>query len=156
MAKTRLGFDIGSSSIKVAVRQGGSFRVEEVRLPENMLDGSGNIALPHAFAQFLQQLKKELSLPRGKAALVLLAEKFMGREDMGGGDIKLLFALALYLNWIRMLMALLAGCLAGLVLAALMGKKRSAAVPFGPFLAVGALAAVCFGDPLLQWYFSLF
>ena len=71
MAKTRLGFDIGSNSMKVAVRKGDSVRVEEIRLPENMLDGSGNIALPHAFAQFLKQMKKELSLPRGKAALVL-------------------------------------------------------------------------------------
>ena len=70
MAKTRLGFDIGSSSMKVAVRQGGSVRLEEAALPENLVD-SGGIALPHAFAQFLRQAKKDLRLPRGEAALVL-------------------------------------------------------------------------------------
>ena len=71
MARTQLGFDIGSSSMKVAVCRGDSLRVEEVRLPENMVDGAGNIALPHAFTQFLKQKKKELSLPGGRAALVL-------------------------------------------------------------------------------------
>ena len=71
MAKTRLGFDIGSNSMKVAVLQGDSVRVEDVRLPENLVDESGNITLPHAFSQFLKQKKKELSLPHGTASLVL-------------------------------------------------------------------------------------
>ena len=71
MARTRLGFDVGSSSMKVAVLRGETLRTEEVRLPENLVDGSGNITLPHAFVQFLKQTKRELSLPRGPAALVL-------------------------------------------------------------------------------------
>lgn len=71
MARTQLGFDIGSSSMKVAVLRGGTIRVEEARLPENMVDGNGSITLPHAFVQFLKQQKKELSLPGGPASLVL-------------------------------------------------------------------------------------
>lgn len=71
MAKTRLGFDIGGSSVKVAVLQGGACRIEEAPLPENMVDSSGSVTLPHAFVQFLKQMKKELALPRGRAALVL-------------------------------------------------------------------------------------
>lgn len=71
MAKTRLGFDIGSSSMKVAVHQGGKLRIEQVRLPENLVDEAGNITLPHAFVQFLKQIKREMSLPRCPAALVL-------------------------------------------------------------------------------------
>lgn len=71
MAKTQLGFDIGSSSMKVAVLRGEALRVEEVRLPENMVDGNGGIVLPHAFVQFLRQTKKELSLGGGPASLVL-------------------------------------------------------------------------------------
>lgn len=71
MARMRLGFDIGSSSMKVAVLRGEGLRVEEVRLPENMVDGAGNITLPHVFIQFLKQMKKELSLPGGPAALIL-------------------------------------------------------------------------------------
>ena len=71
MAGTQLGFDIGSNSMKVAACRGGSVEVEEIRLPENLVDEAGNITLPHAFAQFLKQAKKELKLPGGKAALVL-------------------------------------------------------------------------------------
>ena len=99
---------------------------------------------------------KACIVPAVLLALVLGLEKLQDKEVMGGGDIKLLFALALYLSWAQLLFALLAGCIAGLVYALPAGKKSVKAVPFGPFLAAGALAAVCFGDPLIQWYFNLF
>lgn len=80
MAKTRLGIDIGSSSMKVAlVRDGAVTRIETVRLPDNMVDPTGAITLPHAFAQFLRQTRKELSLPRVPAALVLPAAQVICR-----------------------------------------------------------------------------
>jgi len=107
--------------------------------------------------QGLWEAVKAAAVPAALLALVLLLEKLSGREVMGGGDIKLLFALALYLTWAELLLALLAGCLLGLLWAALAGRKKAgAAVPFGPFLSAGALAAVCFGGPLLDWYFGLF
>lgn len=71
MGKTRLGFDIGSNSLKIAVLRGDEVSVEEKRLPENMTDAAGQITLPHVFTQFLRETRKELSLPRGPAALVL-------------------------------------------------------------------------------------
>jgi len=71
MGKIRLGFDIGSSSLKIAVFRSGGPQIEEVRLPENLVDGTGTVSLPHAFAQFLKKTRKELSLPRSQAALVL-------------------------------------------------------------------------------------
>ena len=71
MGKIRVAFDIGSSSLKAAMLRGDGVWIEEVRLPENMVDETGTILLPHAFAQFLKQVRKELSLPRGAAALVL-------------------------------------------------------------------------------------
>lgn len=104
----------------------------------------------------LLETLEALVIPATLLALVLLAEKLLGKEVMGGGDIKLLLALALYLSWAQLLLSLLAGCLVGLAFAVLTGRKRGAAIPFGPFLAVGALAAVCFGDPLIEWYFGLF
>lgn len=96
------------------------------------------------------------AIPAAVLGLTLLWEKRSGREVMGGGDIKLLFALALYLNWAQLLLALMAGCLLGLAWAALTRRRKGATLPFGPFLAGGALAAVCFAGPLLDWYFSLF
>lgn len=71
MAKVRMGFDIGGSSLKVALLRGSKARVWQIRLPANMVDENGVIALPHAFVQFLKQTKKELSLPHAQAALVL-------------------------------------------------------------------------------------
>lgn len=97
---------------------------------------------------------KALAVPAALLALVLALEKLWGREAMGGGDIKLLFVLAMYLNWGQLLLSLLAGCFLGLVWTAI--ARRRGAVPLGPFLAAGALLSVCFGGPLLEWYFSLF
>lgn len=66
----KLGFDIGGSSLKIAVVREREVRLEEMRLPENMVD-EGGVILPHVFAGFLKQAKKELALPRGDAALAL-------------------------------------------------------------------------------------
>lgn len=71
MGKLRLGFDIGSSSLKIAVIERGKLGLEEVRLPENLVDETGAVARTHAFAQFLRQTRKDLALPKGPAALVL-------------------------------------------------------------------------------------
>lgn len=105
----------------------------------------------------LLEVFKAAAVPAVLLALVLALEKLSDREVMGGGDIKLLFALALYLTWAELLLALLAGCLLGLLWAASAGRKgKGRAVPFGPFLSAGALLTVCFGGPLLDWYFGLF
>lgn len=53
------------------LRDNSLVRLEKVRLPENLVDERGTIALPHMFTQFLKQTKKELSPPRVSAALVL-------------------------------------------------------------------------------------
>ena len=104
----------------------------------------------------LAQLLLSQAVPAGLLTLVLLAERLWGREVMGGGDLKLLFALALYLSWAELLLGLLLACLLGLLCAALAGKEKGAAVPFGPFLSAGAALSVCFGGPVITWYFSLF
>lgn len=98
---------------------------------------------------------KACAVPAALLTLVLVMEKILGREVMGGGDIKLLFVLALYLSWAELLLALLAGCVLGLSRAALTGGKRGTAMPFGPFLAAGAILTVCYGGPVLEWYFGL-
>ena len=64
-------------------------------------------------------------VPAALLALVLAGEWLTGRELMGGGDIKLLFTLALYLTWAQLLLTLLAGCLLGLVWAALSGRPQA-------------------------------
>lgn len=95
-----------------------------------------------------------LIIPAALLLVVLAAEKLLGREAMGGGDIKLLLVLALYLSWPELVLTLLAGCLLG-ILGAAVGRKGGA-IPFGPFLAAAAVLSVCFGAPLVDWYLSFF
>jgi leader peptidase (prepilin peptidase) / N-methyltransferase len=90
-------------------------------------------------------------------ALLLAALAYPG--GMGMGDVKLAAVLGLYLGrdtGPAMLIALLAGAVVGTVVIARKGatEGRKTAVPFGPFLALGAVVAVFVGDPLVSWYVS--
>lgn len=78
MGKIKVAFDVGWNSMKVAVAQGGGYRVEAARLPDNLMDENG-IAMPNAFSQFLKQTAKELRLPHGPAALVLPSNQVICR-----------------------------------------------------------------------------
>jgi leader peptidase (prepilin peptidase) / N-methyltransferase len=88
-------------------------------------------------------------------ALLLAALAYPG--GMGMGDVKLAAVLGLFLGRDiapAMLIALLAGTLIGAAVIARKGaaQGRKTAVPFGPFLALGATVAVFAGDPLVSWY----
>lgn len=79
-----------------------------------------------------------------------------GREGMGGGDIKLLAMIGAFLGWRGVLVTLVlgsfTGALIGIGLMAARGADSRVPIPFGPFLALGALCALFFGDALIQWY----
>lgn len=88
-------------------------------------------------------------------ALLLAALAYPG--GMGIGDVKLAAVLGLYLGRDvapALLVALLAGVLVGAVVIARKGatQGRKTALPFGPFLALGAVVAVFAGGPLVAWY----
>jgi leader peptidase (prepilin peptidase)/N-methyltransferase len=82
-----------------------------------------------------------------------------GREGMGGGDIKLLAMIGAMIGWQGILFTLFAasaiGTLAGLLLMVRSGKGMKLAIPFGPFLAMGATIYLFFGDGLIAWYFNM-
>lgn len=78
-------------------------------------------------------------------------------RGMGMGDVKLAAVLGLFLGRDvapAMLIALLAGTAVGVGVIARKGaaEGRKTAIPFGPFLALGAIAAVYAGHPLVNWY----
>jgi leader peptidase (prepilin peptidase)/N-methyltransferase len=78
------------------------------------------------------------------------------RGGMGGGDMKLGAMLGAFLGWQQVLLAILVAVLAGgavaVALLALGRKGRKDPVPFGPFLALGGVMALLWGDLLLAWY----
>ncbi|MDR7274626.1 prepilin peptidase [Catenuloplanes atrovinosus] len=81
---------------------------------------------------------------------------------MGLGDVKLAGLLGLYLGWLGW-DALLVGAFAGFLIgglagAALLTARRATgktAVPFGPFMLLGALLAIFAAGPVAGWYLSL-
>jgi leader peptidase (prepilin peptidase)/N-methyltransferase len=80
---------------------------------------------------------------------------------MGMGDVKLAGVMGLFLGSAvapAILIALLSGVLAGAVVIAHKGAAtgRKTAIPFGPFLALGAIVAVYAGQPLVQFYANHF
>lgn len=90
-------------------------------------------------------------------ALVLAADKLLGRETMGGGDLKLLFAIGLSFPWQQNLLLLILACLLGLVLGFVLVRARPGVpFPFAPALAGAAWLTMLFGRPVLAWYLSLF
>lgn len=92
----------------------------------------------------------------GVLLVSLVADKVLGRESMGGGDIKLLALLGLYLGPDGGLFLLIAACVLGLLLAAALHAGRGREFPFGPAIALAAWPAVLLAEPFLSWYFSLF
>jgi len=81
------------------------------------------------------------------------------REAMGRGDLKFLAAIGAFLGWRAVLFSLfgasLVGSLVGLVTLVLGKRVWSAKLPFGPYLALGALVWMFFGDELVRWYIGL-
>ena len=81
------------------------------------------------------------------------------KEGLGGGDIKFLAMVGAFLGakgaLITLLFSSLTGALVGLFLIAFRGRKAGSAIPFGPFLAAGALLAFFFGLPVWNWYFRI-
>jgi len=91
-------------------------------------------------------------LVSGIFLIILLASK--GRA-MGGGDIKLMFALGLLLGWQKILLVMFLGSLLGSVIHIIIMKitgDNNRVLSFGPYLAAGALIAMNFGDYLLGLY----
>ncbi len=80
-------------------------------------------------------------------------------RSMGFGDVKLSFTLGLALGWIGwgevalgLFLGFFYGAVVGILLIVTRVRSRSEAVPFGPFLAAGALTAILVGGTLITWY----
>jgi len=80
------------------------------------------------------------------------------KEGMGGGDVKLLAMIGVFTGWQGVLFTVFAASLMGSMVGIPWGliKKGTlkAAIPFGPFLALGALIYVFWGQYLIDWYFG--
>ena len=81
------------------------------------------------------------------------------REAMGRGDLKFLACIGAFLGWRAVLFAIFAGSLYGSAIGLvtlILGKRVwSLKLPFGPYLALGAITWMFGGDSIVRWYQTL-
>jgi leader peptidase (prepilin peptidase)/N-methyltransferase len=95
----------------------------------------------------------------GGGFLLLVAwvyERVTGVEGMGGGDIKLLAMIGAFLGWpsipLTLFFSSLGGSIVGLAIMLARGVDRRYALPFAPFLCLGALVYLFFGREIIDFY----
>jgi leader peptidase (prepilin peptidase)/N-methyltransferase len=80
----------------------------------------------------------------------------LSRGGMGGGDIKMMAMVGALTGWKGVLLTTfigsLAGSIIGIFLVIFRGKGRKSKVPFGPFLALGTVVTILFGQEILRLY----
>lgn len=84
---------------------------------------------------------------------------FTGKEGMGGGDIKLLAMMGAFFGWKSVMFIIfvssLIGSVIGVTIMLIQKKDGKLAIPFGPFLASGAILYIFFGRQVINWYLSI-
>jgi leader peptidase (prepilin peptidase)/N-methyltransferase len=78
------------------------------------------------------------------------------KEAMGGGDVKLAAMIGAFLGWryivISLFLGFFLGALAGIILIMAKIKSREDVVPFGPFIVLGSLITLLWGEKIISWY----
>jgi len=99
----------------------------------------------------------------GGGSLWLIGEVYFrvrGEEGMGFGDVKMLAMIGAFLGWRSMLLTLFLssflGSAIGLGMVTVKRGDMKYALPFGTFLAAGALIASVVGDRIVGWYASFY
>jgi leader peptidase (prepilin peptidase)/N-methyltransferase len=89
----------------------------------------------------------------------LLGKVLFRKESLGMGDVKLLVMIGLYVGFPGVLLCLFLGILAAslfVIWGIIFRKLRfGSTIPFGPFIAIGALVHLLCGDAIISWYAGL-
>jgi leader peptidase (prepilin peptidase)/N-methyltransferase len=88
-------------------------------------------------------------------------EKLRGIEAMGLGDVKMMFMVGAYLGWrltiLTIFIGVFSGSIIGIFLMVRSGQRNmQMLLPFGVFLGLGAIGALLFGVPIVEWYAGQF
>lgn len=117
---------------------------------------AGSFLLPDPFMRFSDLGLKAsfIGFLAGGGLFYLVA--LVSRGGMGGGDIKMMAMIGSLTGWKSVLLTTflgsLTGSLVGIFLMVFRGKGRKTKIPFGPFLALGSLMTLFFGQEILSWY----
>ena len=120
-----------------------------VRLIELVITGG--------FRALLSPILTGLVIAGAVLIISLIMDKLLKKDTMGGGDIKLLFVIGLFLSVPECLLMVMLACVIGILMASLMMKVRpDTPFPFGPALSIAALISMLVGSAITSWYISLF
>ena len=104
-----------------------------------------------------------LGVALGGGVLWLIGEayyRYSGHEGMGGGDVKMLAMIGAFLGWklvlVTLVLSSVAGSIVGLIVILIKRGGLKYALPYGTFLALGALTASLVGERIVNWYVSLY
>ena len=121
----------------------------------------------HTYGNIMLDFRYDRVIAEGHAMMLddvvqisgVARELVIPREAMGRGDLKFLAAIGAFLGWRAVLFSLFAGSLLGSIVGLItlvVGKPVwSAKLPFGPYLALGAVTWMFFGNMFLRWYGTL-
>jgi len=108
-------------------------------------------------------LSSLIGIAVGGGTLYAIAEAYYrirGEEGLGMGDVKMLAMIGAFLGWKLVLLTLvlssISGSIVGVAILLLRKESLKYALPFGTFLAVGALISAVSGDALLTWYLGFY
>jgi leader peptidase (prepilin peptidase) / N-methyltransferase len=108
-------------------------------------------------------LSAALGVVLGGGLLWVISEayyRWRGVEGLGMGDVKMLAMIGAFLGWplalVTLVLASIAGALVGMALIAAGRGDRQLKLPFGTFLAAGAIVSGLWGTPLVEWYLALY
>lgn len=125
-----------------------------ISLPGIVIGLLGSLIIPQI--TFWSSLIGALS---GGGSLFLVATVYQWlfkREGMGGGDVKLLAMIGAFLGWKAVILTILLssfiGSIIGITVMFIKGKDFKYAIPFGPFLAMGAVISLFWGESIIRWY----
>lgn len=119
---------------------------------------AGSLLLPDPFLRMAPLGYKASVIGALGGFGLFYAVALLSRGGMGGGDIKLMAMIGALLGWKAVLLTTflgsLAGSVAGVFLMVFRGKGRKTRIPFGPFLALGALLTLFWGQEVLGLYIN--
>lgn len=94
--------------------------------------------------------------------IVLIMDKVLKKESMGGGDIKLFFMISMYFNWKYNLFTILLSCIIGIFFTLVFSNIKTGndenpmAFPFGPSISSAAFITIIAAKQIIDFYLSLF
>ncbi len=134
------------------------FYLSQNQIGKYLLPPHSDYFLRHAIMTaepFLGSIASALLIGGFFLALIIITKG----KGMGGGDVKLGAFMGLSLGFpnslVAVMFAFITGALVSIVLIILKKKYFGQSIPFGPFLVVGSLIALFWGNKIVDWYLNL-